>query len=182
MTDATAEQSVTADADDDRPEPYNGLPGAFPYAFRASDSLLFKAYVPVALLLSVAITLVFVFGLITQLAQTGSVRGGTFTFSRSFFLFIGLLLVAPLLAPVLSVARRHRRTASSVAYDRALGLSAFLFIGSLYLALLTSAPAELREPTQSAVVGFFYSLPPLAGIAPPLLAILVMYLTHRLLR
>jgi len=188
MTDATAEQSVTADesaaddAEDDRPEPYNGLPGAFPYAFRASDSLLFKAYVPVALLLSVAIALVFSFGLITQLAQTGSVRGGTFTFSRSFFLFIGLLLVAPLLAPVLSVARRHRRTESSVAYDRALALSAFLFIGSLYLALLTSAPAELREPTQSAVVGFFYSLPPLAGVAPPLLAILAMYLTHRLLK
>lgn len=180
MTDATAEQSVTAD--DDRPEPYNGLPGAFPYAFRASDSLLFKSYVPVALLLSVAITLVFTFGLITQLAETGSVRGGTFTFSRSFFLFIGLLLVAPLLAPVLSVARRHRRTASSVAYDRALALSAFVFIGSIYLALLTSAPAELREPTQSAVVGFFYSLPPIAGVVPPLLATLAIYLTHRLLK
>ncbi len=41
MTDATAEQSVTADADD-KPEPYNGLPGAFPYAFRATDSLLSK--------------------------------------------------------------------------------------------------------------------------------------------
>ncbi|AAV47914.1 hypothetical protein BDK61_3535 [Haloarcula quadrata] len=181
MTDATAEQSVTADADD-KPEPYNGLPGAFPYAFRATDSLLFKAYVPVALLLSVAITLVFSFGLITQLAETGSVRGGTFTFSRSFFLFVGLLLVAPLLAPVLSVARRHRRTASSVAYDRALALSAFLFIGSIYLALLTSAPAELREPTQSAVVGFFYSLPPIAGVVPPMLATLGIYLTHRLLK
>jgi len=181
MTDATAEQSVTADADD-KPEPYNGLPGAFPYAFRATDSLLFKAYVPVALLLSVTITLVFSFGLITQLAETGSVRGGTFTFSRSFFLFVGLLLVAPLLAPVLSVARRHRRTASSVAYDRALALSAFLFIGSIYLALLTSAPAELREPTQSAVVGFFYSLPPIAGVVPPMLATLGIYLTHRLLK
>ncbi|EMA12079.1 hypothetical protein [Haloarcula marismortui] len=181
MTDATAEQSVTADADD-KPEPYNGLPGAFSYAFRATDSLLFKAYVPVALLLSVAITLVFSFGLITQLAETGSVRGGTFTFSRSFFLFVGLLLVAPLLAPVLSVARRHRRTASSVAYDRALALSAFIFIGSIYLALLTSAPAELREPTQSAVVGFFYSLPPIAGVVPPMLATLGIYLTHRLLK
>ena len=181
MTDATAEQSVTADADD-KPEPYNGLPGAFPYAFRATDSLLFKVYVPVALLLSVAITLVFSFGLITQLAETGSVRGGTFTFSRSFFLFVGLLLVAPLLAPVLSVARRHRRTASSVAYDRALSLSAFLFIGSIYLALLTSAPAELREPTQSAVVGFFYSLPPITGVVPPMLATLGIYLTHRLLK
>jgi hypothetical protein len=182
MTDATAEQSVTAGDDGDRPEPYNGLPGAFPYAFRASDSILFKAYVPVALLLSVAITLVFSFGLITQLAETGSVRGGTFTFSRSFFLFVGLLLVAPLLAPVLSVARRHRRTESSVGYDRGLAISAFLFIGSIYLALLTSAPAALREPTQSAVVGFFYSLPPLAGVVPPLLATLLMYLTHRLLK
>ncbi len=56
------------------------------------------------------------------------------------------------------------------------------FIGSIYLALLTSAPAELREPTQSAVVGIVYSLPPIAGVVPPMLATLGIYLTHRLLK
>ncbi|MBV0900379.1 hypothetical protein [Haloarcula salina] len=188
MTDATAAESVpgdgsaAGDGQDDGSEPYRGLPGAFLYAFRATDSLLCKAYVPVALFLSAAIAIVFAFGLVVQLAATGSVRGGTFTFSRTFFLFVGLLVVAPLLAPVLAVARRHRRTGSSVAYDRGIAFSALLFVGSLYLALLVSAPAELRDPTESAVVGFFYSLPPLAGLVPPLLAVGGMYLAHRLLK
>jgi len=161
---------------------YNGLPGAFPYAVRASDSWLFKGYVVVALLLTVAITLVFVFGLIGVLAGSAGARGGTFTFSRTFFLFVGLLVVAPLLAPVLLVARRHRRTASSVAYDRGLALSALAFVGSLYAGLVISAPPALREPTTNVVIAALYELPRLAGLAPPLVAVGVMYLVHRLLK
>lgn len=173
MTDA---QSVDAERS------YNGLPGAFPYAIRQSESLLFKCYVVVALLLTVAITLIFTFGLIGVLAGSAGARGGTFTFSRTFFLFVGVLVVAPLLAPVLLVARRHRRTASSLSYDRGLALSALGFIVSLYLALVISAPAGLREPTENAVIAALYGLPRLAGLAPPLLAVGVMYVVHRALK
>jgi hypothetical protein len=161
---------------------YNGLPGVFPYAIRQSESLLFKLYVVVALLLTVAIGLVFVFGLIGVLAVSAGAQGGTFTFSRTFFLFVGVLVVAPLLAPVLLVARRHRRTASSLAYDRGMALSALAFVLSLYLALVISAPAELREPTESAIIGALYALPRLAGLAPPLLAVGLMYAVHRALK
>jgi len=174
MTDATPAERPA--------KTYNGLPGAFPYAIRSSDSWLFKGYVVVAVLLTLAISLVFVFGLIGVLAGSTGARGGTFTFSRTFFMFVGLLVVAPLLAPVLLVARRHRRTASTVAYDRGLALSALVFVGSLYMGLVISAPAELREPTTSAVIGALYDLPRLAGLAPPLLAVGLMYLVHRLLR
>jgi len=177
MTDATpAEQA------DDATRSYNGLPGAFPYALRTSDSLLFKGYVVVALLLTVGIGLIFTFGLIGILATSTGVRGGTFTFSRTFFLFVGVLVVAPLLAPVLLVARRHRRTASSVAYDRGIALSALVFIVSLYVALVVSAPPELRDSTNSAVISVLYDLPQLAGLAPPLLAVGLLYVVHRLLR
>lgn len=177
MTDATA-----VDPGEEAQQTYDGLPGAFLYAVRTSESWLFKGYVVLALLLSLAIGLVFVFGLISILAQTSTVRGGTFTFSRSFFLFVGLLVVAPLLTPVLLVARRHRRSASSVAYDRGLALSALLFVASLYVGLVVSVPAQLQEPTGSAVVAALYGLPQIAGLVPPLVAVGVMYAVHRLLR
>ena len=176
MTDA---QSVDTD---DAVGSYNGLPGAFPYALRASDSWLFRGYVVLALFLTVAIALIFTFGLIGVLGNTVGARGGTFTFSRTFFLFVGVLVVAPLLAPVLLVARRHRRSVSTVAYDRGLALSALVFVGSLYVGLVISAPAGLRDPTTNPVVLALYNLPPLSGLVPPLLAVGLMYLVHRVLK
>ena len=173
MTDAQAAETERS---------YNGLPGAFPYALRASGSWLFKGYVVVALLLSVAIGLVFTFGVIGVLAGSSGARGGTFTFSRTFFLFVGLLVVAPLLAPVLLVARRHRRTASSVAYDRGLALSALVFVASLYVGLIISVPPALQESTTSGLVLALYGLPQLAGLAPPLAAVGLMYVVHRFLK
>ncbi|WP_262180115.1 hypothetical protein [Haloarcula laminariae] len=161
---------------------YDGFPGAFPYALRTSESLLFKGYVVVAVLLSVAIGLIFTFGLIGVLAASTGVRGGTFTFSRTFFFFVGLLVVAPLLAPVLLVARRHRRTASSVAYDRGLALAALGFVASLYVGLIISVPPALQEPTNSGVVLALYGLPQIAGFVPPLLAVGLMYVVHRVLK
>jgi len=161
---------------------YSGLPGAFPYAVRSSDSWLFRGYVVLALFLTVAIALIFTFGLIGVLAGSTGVRGGTFTFSRTFFLFVGVLVVAPLLAPVLLVARRHRRTASTVAYDRGMALAALAFVASLYVGLVASVPTELQEPTDSAVVAALYELPQLAGVVPPVLAVGLMYVVHRLLK
>ncbi|WP_135303817.1 hypothetical protein [Haloarcula amylovorans] len=161
---------------------YNGLPGAFRYALGASDSWLFKGYLVVALLLTLAIALAFALGLLVLLSGSEGLRGGTFTFSRSFFLFVGLLVVAPLLTPILLVARRHRRTESSVVYDRALALSGFVFVASLYVGLVVSVPPQLQEPTGSAVVQTLYAAPQLAGLAPPVLAAALLYAVHRFLR
>ncbi|MBV0925256.1 hypothetical protein KTS45_13710 [Halomicroarcula limicola] len=176
MTDASA---VPAD---ETAKSYSGLPGAFRYALGASDSWLFKGYVVVALLLTLAIALVFALGLLVLLAGSEGLRGGTFTFSRSFFLFVGLLVVAPLLAPILLVARRHRRTGSTATYDRALALSGFVFVASLYVGLVISVPPQLQEPTGSAVVAALYAAPQLAGLAPPLAAAALLYAVHRFLR
>jgi ABC-type nitrate/sulfonate/bicarbonate transport system permease component len=96
-----------------------------------------------------------------------------------------MAVVVPLMAPVLLVARRHRRAVSSLAYDRALAASGYLFVLSLYIGLVISAPAELREtPTGGAapLVEFLYSLPPVAAAVPPLLAIAFGYAMHRRLR
>ena len=144
--------------------------------------MLFKGYVVLAVLLTTAIALVFTFGLIGVLAGSAGARGGTFTFSRTFFLFVGLLVVAPLLAPVLLVARRHRRSVSTVAYDRGLALAALTFVVSLYVALVISAPAGLREPSSNPVVMVLYALPRPAGLAPPVLTVGMMYAVHRALK
>lgn len=161
---------------------YGGLPGAFPYAFRRSESRLFKSYVVVGGLVAVGLVLFFLMAVVVAVGDTLGAVGGTFTFSRAFVLFVGLLVVGPVLAPILLVARRHRRGGSSRAYDRALAASGYLFVPALYLLLVISAPPDLRESPPAAlapVVEMLYALPPVAGVVPPLAAAAVTYLVHR---
>jgi hypothetical protein len=177
-----------ADADDgSAPEErsYGGLLGAFPYAFRRSDSLLFRAYVLVGGLAAALATVVFGFALVVQVANTLGGPGGTFTFSRTLFILVGLLVVAPLVAPVLFVARRHRRVGADVRYDRLLGATGFLFLVSLYLGAVASIPPEFMRPPEGPlgpVVTALYTVPPIAAPAVPLVGALLIYLTHRRLR
>ncbi|MFB6135498.1 MAG: hypothetical protein ABEJ04_01940 [Halobacteriaceae archaeon] len=161
---------------------YRGLLGAFRYSFGASDSWLFRAYVAVAGFAGLFVTLIFAFGVVTLLAATSSAAGGVFTLSRSFYLVVLVLVLVPLFAPVLLVARRHRRAGSTARYDRALALAGFLFLLSLYLAALVSAPPAQREAPPAAVapvVEFLYALPPLAGLVPPVAAAALVYVAHR---
>jgi hypothetical protein len=185
----------TGSAGDERgdDDAYGGVFGAFPYAFRRSDSRLFRVYVLVGGLLAALLTLVFGFALVVQVANTLGGPGGTFTFSRTLFILVGLLVVAPLLAPVLFVARHHRRGRDDTRYDRMLAATGFLFLVSLYLGLVASIPAEfvldgetvtrpppsgLLAPLQEAL----YALPSVAAPALPVAGMVLIYLTHRRLR
>lgn len=172
MPDDAAKRTVV-----DRDDSYAGLFGAFPYAFRSSDSLLFRSYVGVAALLALGITLLFGLAVVVLLGATAGVTGGSFTFSRAFFIFVGLLVVAPLLAPVLFVARRHRRGNPDSRYDARLAALGYLFVGSLYVALVVSTPVEQQETVSGAlapVVEFLYGLPRLAGLLlPSVVAVLI---------
>jgi len=168
-------------ASDDQPD-YSGALGAIPYAFRTSPSRLFRAYVVVAALFSLVVTLVFVAALVVLLARTVGAAGGTFTFSRAFFVAVGFAVVAPTVAPVLLVARRHRRGQGDARYDAALALSGYVFLVSLYAGLLISAPPGARDPPPDVlepVVGTLYALPPAFGLVPPVLAIVVMVAVYR---
>jgi hypothetical protein len=164
---------------------YGGLLGAFPYAFRTSDSRLFRGYVVVGGLVAVVATVLFASSLVTLLADTFRTSGGTFTFSRSFVVVVALGIVAPILAPVLLVARRHRRTASTVRYDRALATAGFCFLLSIYLALVISAPPAVRDEPPALLaplVRVLYDLPQIAGLAPLLVGAALIYLAHRAYR
>jgi uncharacterized membrane protein YuzA (DUF378 family) len=161
---------------------YGGFFGAYPYAFRQSDSRLFRSYVVLGGLLTAFVVLFFVTALVTLVANTVGTVGGTFTFVRAFYIVVGLAVVAPLAAPVLLVARRHRRVGGKADYDGALAASGYLFLFSLYLALVISAPPGARSDPPAAIaplVEFLYGLPPAAGAVPPLVAIALGYLLHR---
>jgi hypothetical protein len=145
---------------------YGGPVGAYPYAFRASDSRLFKSYVVLGGLVTLFVVVLFTIGVVVNIANTTGGAGGTITLSRAFFILVGLSLVAPLLAPVLLVARRHRRTESTVRYDAAMGATGFLFIFGSW------AGAVVASPTGAA-------LPVGAGLVPPLAAVALMWLAHR---
>ncbi|WP_251329389.1 hypothetical protein [Haloplanus pelagicus] len=164
---------------------YGGIVGAFPYAFRASDSRLFRSYVVLGGLLTVAVALLFVTAVIGVIAGTVG-GGGTLTLSRSFFAVVGLLVVVPLVAPVLFVARRHRRAGGSDGrYDAGLAASGYLFALSLYVGVVASVPpAQQATPTGTLapVVAALYGLPQLVGIGPPLVAAGLFLLVHRWLR
>jgi hypothetical protein len=168
---------------------YRGVVGAFPYAFGASDSRLFRSYVVLGGLLTIAVSLLFVAAVIGAIASTTGGRGGSLTLSRSFFAVVGLFVVVPLVAPVLFVARRHRRrhrdSPADGRYDAALAAAGYLFVVSLYVGLVISVPpGQQTTPTGTLapLIAALYDLPQLVGVAPPLVAAAGILLAHRLLR
>ncbi|MCU4740648.1 hypothetical protein OB955_08130 [Halobacteria archaeon AArc-m2/3/4] len=165
---------------------YDGLPGAFRFAFSRSNSWLFKLYVAVALVLAGLVTIIFVFALIVLIADTVDASDGSISLLRSFFVLVGLLVVLPILAPVLFVARRHRREiGDDTGYDRRLASTGFLFIFAVYLGLVVSTPPEQQTSVDGAlgpVLEVLYGLPSIVGLVPPVVAVLVIYGTHRLSR
>ena len=164
-------------------ESYSGLFTAIPYALRSSRSWLFRLYTVVGGLVVLVVTLLMVFALVTLIARTGGARGGSLTLSRAFYVVVGMLVVGPLLAPMLLVARRHRIVGSQRGYDALLALAGFVFLLALYVGLVISVPPAQQQSVGGAlapVVETLYALPPVAGLVPPALAAALIALAHRL--
>jgi cytochrome c biogenesis factor len=184
-TDGETESSETGRTESEDGSTYSGLVSAFPYAVRKSNSWLFRSYALLGGLLSLGLVLLFVLALVVVIAATTAGAGGTFSLSRAFFVLVGLSVVAPLLAPVLFVARHHRREGADRRYDAALALAGYLFAASLYVGVIITVPAEQQATptsTLTPVVEFLYGLPALAGLLPPALAAVGIYLVHRFAR
>lgn len=170
---------------------YRGVFGAIPFALRHSDSWVFRIYVLVSTLAAAVVSGMFVISVVVLVANTAAVEGGSLTLSRSFFILVGLLAVAPMLAPTLFVARRHRTDRSvDERYDTALALSGFLFLLALYAGVLASIPAQFefdgelvsRPPPSGSlapVIDVLYGIPSVAAPAVPLVAAVLIYLVHR---
>ena len=169
---------------------YSGLFGAFPYAFRRSDSRLFRAYAALGGLLAVALAVLFTFALVVTVASTANLSGGTVTFVRSVFILFGFLVVAPLVAPVLFAARRHRREGSDPRYDAGLAAAGGVYRATLYLGAVASMPARFEidgrvttrpDPGGPAapLVEALYAVPEVASWTIPLAGALLILLVHR---
>ncbi|WP_255197151.1 hypothetical protein [Halorarius litoreus] len=184
----------SASADTAVPKEYGGLFGAFPYAFRQSESRLFKLYAVVGGLLAALLSLAFLSAFALAIAQSvGLAAGGTASFVRAFVVFVGFLVVAPLVAPVLFVARHHRRVGNDPRYDRALAAAGFAFAVSLYLAVVASMPPTFvldgetvsRPPPSglfAPLIAVLYAIPAVAAPAIPAVVAVAGYLVHRAMR
>lgn len=182
-----AESKAPEETEPDAPksaESRSLLVGSFRRAFAQTDSWALKSYVVVSALLG---GLLGVFLLLALPVWIFNTAGGSelATFSRAFLVVGGVLLLVPLVVPVLSAARRHRRGTASARADLLLALSGYLFVLSLYLALVVSAPPDARETPPALVapvVEYLYALPAIYALAPPLIAVLVVAATHRFAR
>jgi len=145
---------------------YRGLPGAFPYAYRSSGSWTLRAYVVLGGLAAAFVGLLFGAGVLALIGRTAGIGGGTFTLSRALFVLVGFLAVAPMVAPVLLVARRHRHGHHDDRYDTALAVAGFCYLVALWLGAVLAAPSGPETP-------------PLLTPAPPLAAVALMIVLHR---
>ncbi len=172
---------------------YRGVFGAFPYAFREGDSLLFKLYVVFGTLAAAFVGILFTFSLIVWIAETAGSPGGSLTLSRTFIVVVGLFAAGPLIAPVLLVARKHRKGLGyHPRYDTIIALTGVAFLVSLYVAAIISMPESfeldgetIERPPASGISGplvsVLYALPQPAAIAPPAIMLAGMGLAHYLL-
>lgn len=146
-------------------EAYGGLVGAFAYAIRRSRSWLFRTYVVASAALGVFVALLLVLAVVTWIARP--VAFG----ERALLGVIAILLLVPLFAPVLVVARRHRRGRPEASADRWLGLAGYGFVVGLVLALYISDPSpHAVEGAFGPAAAWLDALPDSYGLLPPALA------------
>lgn len=158
-------------------EAYAGLVGAFVYASRQSRSWLFRLYVVTGAAVGLFIAVLLVLATITWIANP--VAFG----ERLLLGVIGILLLAPLAAPVLIVARRHRRGGSEPAADRWFGLTGYAFVAAIGLALYITDPSTHDVGGGMApLAAWLDGLPDLAGLLPPVVAALAIVAVARLTR
>lgn len=156
------------------------LVGSFRRVLAESDSRLLRSYAVVSALVGTLLALLLVLALPVWIFNT--VRGSELaTFSRAFLVVGGVVLLGVLVAPVVSAGRRRAGESATGRIDVLLGLSGYLFVLSLYIGLLISAPPGQREAPPALlapVVEFLYGLPQSYGIVPPVLAAVLIGVVH----
>jgi multisubunit Na+/H+ antiporter MnhG subunit len=181
-----SEAAETATPEDDAGSREEGT-GRYSVVWRSvrtawgSESYLLRSYAVVGSLVALFVAVAVVLAFPSWVA--GSASGTTQAFSRAFLLLLGLAVIAPLLAPALFAARRHRGGTATVRRDALYGLSGYLFVLSLYAALLISAPASMREEPPGVIapaVEFLYGLDPIYAFVPPVLGLAVVVAADRL--
>lgn len=150
------------------------LAGAVRHGVLGADSWALRTYAVVGSLVAVFTAALVVFA-IPGWAATTAGGGPLERVAVAFLALLGLLVVATAFLPLLLVDRRRR--AGRLQHQRAFGLAGWWYVCSLYLALLASAPADLRsEPggPLAPIVEALYALPPATGVGFPVAALAVL--------
>lgn len=155
-------------------EDYRGLVGGVAFALRRSESWLLRSYAVASALVGGFVGLLLVLGVVSWLAEPAPLG------QRALLGVVGLLVLVPLFAPVLVVARRHRRGHGDRRADALLAIAGYGFVLSVYLALLVSAPGSRAvSGPLGPVVAAVDALPRSAWPVPPLLAAAAIVLAFR---
>jgi len=178
--------TVDADApnDDGRSASYSALRRALGQSRRESSSLTLRTYVWVSALVGLLLVVTVLLALPVWIAETVG-HSALNKIARGVLPVVVLGLLVPLFAPAVYVARNHRRGTATRRGDAALGLAGYLYVFSIYLALVVSAPAEFRsEPSGvlAPAIELAYSLPALYSLAVPILGALVIAAVQRVVR
>lgn len=162
---------------------YSGAVTAFPYAFRISDSRVFKVYAVVGGLITLFGTVFFMLAIVSLLGRISGTPAGVLTFQPALYLIVWLFTIAPIAAPVLLVARQYRLGRGNSSYDTWIAIAGFAFIGAIYLAAIITTPVERQSSISpglfAPILRSLYELPRMAGVIPPLLAAIGMAIVHR---
>ncbi|AGN01876.1 hypothetical protein L593_09655 [Salinarchaeum sp. Harcht-Bsk1] len=154
--------------------------GAVKYAVVEGDSRVFRSYAVIGSLLAILVGLMFVLALPVWVMEIAESGGGTLDrVGLGLLWLVGLAVIATMVVPMLLVVRRHRQGRPE--RQLAFGLAGFAYVLSIYLALLVSAPADLRddpdgvlEPVLGPVLEALYGLPRLSGLLFPVVGTLLL--------
>lgn len=161
---------------DDRPRSRSVVLGAVRYAVQEGESRLFRSYAAVGSLLAVFVGLLFVLALpvwVTEIAESGG--GPLQRIGLGLLWLVGLAVIATLVVPMLFVVRRHREDRPE--RQLAFGVAGYAYVLSIYLALIASAPPDLRDPPEGALepaLETLYGLPAPAGLLFPVAGTLLL--------
>jgi len=178
------DEAVGGEDEDLASASYSALWRTFKQSRRDSASLILRSYVWVSALIGLLLVVTVLLAMPVWIAETAG-RSAIDKIGRGVLPVLVLGLLVPLFAPALYVARNHRRGTATRRGDAALGLAGYLYVFSIYLALVVSAPAEFRTDPAGVLapaIEFVYSLPQLSSIFVPVLGALLIAAVQRIVR
>lgn len=145
--------------------------------FRSSESVLLRSYAVISAIVGIFMVALVLLGLPIWIDQTAG-QTALNMIGRALLPLVGLALLFPLVGPVLYAAKNRQKGRADRRGDAALGLAGYLFVISMYLALVISAPADARSDPPALVapvIELLYGLPPLAGLLPPVVGAILIF-------
>lgn len=158
-------------SDAESPRSRSVVLGAVKYAVVEGESRLFRSYAAIGSFLALFVALAFVLALPVWVVEIGESGGGPLQrIGLGLLWLVGMAVIATMVVPMLFVVRRHREGRPERQF--AFGLVGYAYVLTVYLALVASAPADLRDPPQGVlapVLEALYGLPRLSALLFPVL-------------